>query len=121
MPAIATQLRKKIEIFAFQKISSIKKVQIRPAAKNPLYRPWFAARDFVGSNMSLGNFLKIFLPLVVQANISNQRKYRCSAATIPIKIVIVSFIVYLSSIAVNLASTGITVPQLSQVLNSSEP
>lgn len=42
----------------------IKNVQINPAAKNPLYNPWFAANALVGANKSLGNGLKISGPLV---------------------------------------------------------
>ena len=74
IPAMVTQPKKKSAIFDFQKGSVIKKLQISPAAKKPLYKPWLAASGLVGSNSSGGNFLNIFLPFVVHANISNHRK-----------------------------------------------
>lgn len=69
----------------------MKNVQISPAARKPLYNPWLAAIALVGSNNSEGKPLKIALPLVVQANISNQRIYRWSAAMKPIRIVVAKF------------------------------
>ena len=80
-------------MFIAQVGSLIKKDQRSPAAKKPLYNPWFAARVFVGSKRSFGNVLNIFLPLVVQANISNQRKYKCNAATSPMSMFIAIFMV----------------------------
>ncbi len=74
IPAIDTQPKKKMLMLVFQTGSLIKKVHMRPAAKKPLYKPWLAANGLVDLNNSGGNFLNILGPLVVQANISNQRK-----------------------------------------------
>ena len=74
IPAITTHIKKNKAIFLLQIGSEINKDQIKPEAKNPLYKPWFAAIVFVFSNKSSGKDLKTFLPFVVQTNISNQRK-----------------------------------------------
>jgi len=91
-------------MFAFQAVSEIKNVQINPAAKNPLYKPWLAANPFVGLNNSSANvFLNTFFPFVSHANISSHKKYKCSAAISPNKIcLIVStlFIFYFKLFAV---------------------
>jgi len=73
IPAMITQIRKKQAIYRLQLKSEINKDQISPADRKPLYRPWFAASFFVFSKRSAGNFGKVFLPTVVQANISIQR------------------------------------------------
>ena len=73
---MATQPKKNNEIFVIQSVLLIKNVQSNPAAKNPLYKPWLAAMALVCAKSSLGNFLNILGPLLVQANISNQRKYK---------------------------------------------
>ena len=73
-PATATQIKKNILTFFAQTISEMHNDHINPAAKNPLYNPWFPAITFVASNDSLGNDLKTFGPRVVQANISKYRK-----------------------------------------------
>ena len=59
----------------------IKKDQINPAERKPLYSPWLAASAFVGLNNSAGIVLNVFLPTVSQANISIHKIYRCSNAT----------------------------------------
>jgi len=63
----------------------MKKVQINPAARKPLYNPWLAARTLVGLNNSAGiDPLNTFFPLVSQANISSQSIYKCSRAMMAI-------------------------------------
>lgn len=74
IPAITTQLRKNKAMFTAQKGSVTSKDQSKPAAKKPLYKPWLAAMDFVGSNKWSGKFLNTLLAWVVQTNISSQRK-----------------------------------------------
>ena len=77
----------------FSQIGSlIKYVQIRPAAKKPLYSPWLAAKPFVGLNKCSGKLLKVLLPIVSQANISKYIKYKCSSAIMAIRIWDVVFI-----------------------------
>lgn len=73
-PATMTQLRKNALTLNDQFGSEIKNDQINPAAKNPLYKPWLAAKPFVGLNNSSGSaLLKVFFPKVSQANISMYR------------------------------------------------
>jgi hypothetical protein len=85
-PAMMTQVRKKVAMFFCQVGSVMKKLQVRPAARKPLYRPWFAARPLVGLNRSGARAsLNTFLPVVSQANISIHMINRCSSATKPVK------------------------------------
>lgn len=74
MPAAEIHPKKKSEILVLHSVLSIKNVQSNPAAKKPLYKPWFAAIDLVWAKSSFGNFLNTLGPLLVHANISNQRK-----------------------------------------------
>src|SRR5690242_21712389 len=78
-PAATTQTRKKI--LTASPASPRKSPQASPAARKPLYRPWFAARDFEAAATS-GLRPKVFKPKgLVQRNISRTRKYACSNAT----------------------------------------
>lgn len=72
IPAIATHERKKSEMFVFHSGFEMKKLQINPAARKPLYKPWFAAMALVGLNKSFENPRNTFGPLDSHANISNQ-------------------------------------------------
>lgn len=76
----------------------------RPAARNPLYSPWFAAIATVGSNSSAGRDAKIFGPRSVQANISNHAIYRCITAIRAISISAIRFILTLPISAPTTAS-----------------
>jgi len=48
-PAIITQERKKMDILSAHIPSPTNKDHIRPAERNPLYNPWFAAITLVSS------------------------------------------------------------------------
>src|SRR5580765_1408467 len=85
MPATMTQTRKKIATWKPSWPPSAR-LQIRPAARKPLYRPWLAASVFDAVANS-GVRLNTLRPSgLSQKNISSARKYRCSSATKPIRI-----------------------------------
>jgi hypothetical protein len=86
IPATATQMRKNSATFLSHTGSDMHNDHIRPAARKPLYSPWLAASALVGSKRWAGKERKVFLPVVVQANISIHRIYRCSMAISSIEI-----------------------------------
>jgi hypothetical protein len=80
VPARITQARKNRAMFPAHTGFPINKDQIRPAARNPLYSPWFAASTFVLSKSAGSMDVNIRFPVVVHANISTHKMYKCSAA-----------------------------------------
>src|ERR1044072_844679 len=86
MPAIITQLRKNMATFLAHSASVMNRDHISPATRKPLYKPWLAANALVGSNRCSGKERNVFLPAVVQANISIPKIYRCSIDTSNTKI-----------------------------------
>ena len=89
-PAVIMHIKKKIRVFSFLD----NKPKINPAAKKPLYNPWFAARILVSSANDFDFNPKTLIPLgLVHKNISRIKKHICSIAIKIINIDIILFII----------------------------